>query len=218
MKRNNKYPPKAVEINFTEKLPEPKQRSSRLIDREKLPVVIKSRIQVENILSVHHKKDNFKELSKLDKVGKEVLKKIILEPSNFDYVIRRDAISALSNFKDVDSVLLLSSIINDKKEDEVNIGRAIDSLVEIGGKDSYNMLIKLYKNPRSLYIKNRVLKRILKCKDECFIPILKDAILNNSSDRLKKKAHEMLLDLGVKSDKPKYSKIIDKEKRIVREK
>jgi len=217
MKNKSKYPPKAVKINFTEKLPKLKRRTSRLVENKKIPKIINARIEVEKLLSFHHKGDEQKEINSLGEDGKKIIHKIILEPNNFDYVIRRDAISTLSHYNDVDSILLLSSIITDPNEDEVNIGRALDSIATIGGAGAHKILSQIYSNTKNQYVKNRSLKAIIRCNDAYFIPVLKEVVSKHESDYFRNLAFKQLRSLRIKVSKPIIERLPPKEKRIERD-
>jgi HEAT repeat protein len=133
-----------------------------------------------------------------------------------DYVIRRDAITALSNYKDADSVLLLVSIINDTNEDEVNAGRALDALAVIGGSGTNKLLMQYYEQGRSEYIKNRALKAIVSGRDKVFIPLLREILEKHKSDYFKIKAYESLRSLGIRVQKPRLKPIPGNKSRVVR--
>jgi hypothetical protein len=197
MKTKPKYPPKSVQPNFSEKLPELKKRPSRMIALEKLPETIRARIVLEKLLSVHHKGNEQEDIKQLGEAGRKVLHKILHEPNSFDYIIRRDAISALTNYNDANSILLLASLVNDPKEDEVNIGRALDAIAVIGGHGANRILTQAYRYGHRKYVKNRALKAILRCNDTCFIPILMEVVKRHKSPQLRLKAFEKLTTFGV---------------------
>ena len=202
MKIRPKYPPKSVDLNFTEKLPKMKRRASRMIALEKLPETIRARIILDKIFSVHHKGKEQDDIKDLGESGRKILHKILQEPNNFDYIIRRDAITALAKYNDANSILLLASLVNDPKEDEVNIGRALDAIAAIGGYGANRILTQAYRYDRRKYVKNRALKAILQCNDTCFIPILKETVKRHKSPQFQLNAFEKLIAFGVSVPRP----------------
>jgi HEAT repeat protein len=187
-----KYPPKAVEFHFDEKMPRrPALRRSRLV---RGATAAANRLVVEELLCRHHGASDAA-LRRLSPAARKVLFRIVTDPADRDHIYRRDAVSALAAIGSRDAVMLLSALATDENEDAVIVGRALNALAKLGG-DVAAHIIERSMEHRDAYVRTVALKAMMKLEHPASVPALTRAAETHPSPILQARARKRLAELG----------------------
>lgn len=192
-KRTMKYPPKAVEFYFNEKVPKgPPARRSRVV-RGALGAA--ARLAVEELLCRHHGASDA-DIRKLAPAARKVLLRIVTDPADRDHVYRREAVSALAAFNSQDATVLLAALAVDENEDPVIAGRALNGLAKLGGDAAAYLIERSLQHHPDGYVRVCALKALIKLKHPASIRALMRAAEAHPSPILRARVRSCLAEMG----------------------
>ena len=194
-KKTSKYPPKAMEFYFNEKMPKaPAARRSRLVRGTSTAA---ARLAVEDLLCRHHGAADG-EFRRLSPAERKILLRIVTDPSDRDFVYRREAVSALAALGSQDAAVLLAGLAADEREDPVIVGRALNGLAKLGGDGAARLIERAMEGHPDAYVRNCALKALMKLQRPESIPRLVRTAESHASEILRARVRDRLAEMGVK--------------------
>jgi hypothetical protein len=204
---------KAVKLDFNEELPDQPQRASRF---EEEPGIAGIRLRIESMIFQCNQIEPA-DLRELGEEGRRLLYRMVTEPTERDYPYRRELVTMLGMYDDVESVTLLASLATDPKEDEVIIGRALDGLAVYGNMGATRIIVNALEHNNE-YVRNRALRALLYLRNPETIPVLRKALEEHPSANIRRRVYATLREMNVDVAPPDLEeKLTEPEKRIERE-
>jgi hypothetical protein len=204
---------KAVKLDFNEELPDQPQRASRFAEE---PGIAGIRLRIEGMILQCNQIEPA-DLHELGEEGRRLLYRMITEPTEQDYPYRRELVTMLGMYDDVESVTLLASVATDPRENEVIIGRALEGLAVHGGKGATRIIVNALEHDNT-YVRNRALRALLHLRNPETIPVLRKTLEQHPSANIRRRVYTTLREMNIDVAPPDLEEeLAVPEKRIAQE-